>query len=158
MIPYLLGEGNDVVALAQTGTGKTAAFGLPLIQKTDVKQRVPQALILCPTRELCLQIAGDLNDYSKYIDGLKVSLKQMADAEGVKDAQAARRRILRFNDELLRNLDHSKEYFDDILEDVKIYDDYCEEHRDFTNGKTVMATKNIKHCYEQCMEKHSFLS
>ena len=72
VIPYLLGEGNDVVALAQTGTGKTAAFGLPLIQKTDVKHRVPQALILCPTRELCLQIAGDLTDYSKYIDGLKV--------------------------------------------------------------------------------------
>lgn len=72
VIPYLLGNGNDVVALAQTGTGKTAAFGLPLIQKIDVKKRVPQALILCPTRELCLQIAGDLNDYSKYIDGLKV--------------------------------------------------------------------------------------
>ena len=72
VIPYLLGEGNDVVALAQTGTGKTAAFGLPLIQKINVKNRVPQALILCPTRELCLQIAGDLNDYSKYIDGLKV--------------------------------------------------------------------------------------
>ena len=72
VIPYLLGEGNDVVALAQTGTGITAAFGLPLIQKINVKNRVPQALILCPTRELCLQIAGDLNDYSKYIDGLKV--------------------------------------------------------------------------------------
>ena len=72
VIPYLLGNGNDVVALAQTGTGKTAAFGLPLIQKINVKNRVPQALILCPTRELCLQIAGDLNDYSKYIDGLKV--------------------------------------------------------------------------------------
>ena len=72
VIPYLLGEGNDVVALTQTGTGKTAAFGLPLIQKINVKNRVPQALILCPTRELCLQIAGDLNDYSKYIDGLKV--------------------------------------------------------------------------------------
>ena len=72
VIPYLLGEGNDVVALAQTGTGKTAAFCLPLIQKINVKNRVPQALILCPTRELCLQIAGDLNDYSKYIDGLKV--------------------------------------------------------------------------------------
>lgn len=72
VIPYLLGNGNDVVALAQTGTGKTAAFGLPLIQKMNVKERVPQALILCPTRELCLQIAGDLNDYSKYVDGLKV--------------------------------------------------------------------------------------
>ena len=72
VIPYLLGENNDVVALAQTGTGKTAAFGLPLLQQIDVKNRVPQSLILCPTRELCLQIAGDLNDYSKYIDGLTV--------------------------------------------------------------------------------------
>ena len=72
VIPYLLENGHDVVALAQTGTGKTAAFGLPLIQKTDVEDNRPQSLILCPTRELCLQIAGDLNDYSKYVDGLKV--------------------------------------------------------------------------------------
>ena len=72
VIPYLLGNGNDVVALAQTGTGKTAAFGLPLIQKIGVKNCVPQALVLCPTRELCLQIAGDLTDYSKYITDLKI--------------------------------------------------------------------------------------
>ena len=72
VIPYLLGENNDVVALAQTGTGKTAAYGLPLIQKVDVTRNVPQSLILCPTRELCLQIAGDLSDYSKYISGLRV--------------------------------------------------------------------------------------
>ena len=72
VIPYLLGNGNDVVALAQTGTGKTAAFGLPLIQKIDVKNCVPQALVLCPTRELCLQIAGDLTDYSKYFTDLKI--------------------------------------------------------------------------------------
>ena len=72
VIPYLLGNGNDVVALAQTGTGKTAAVGLPLIQKIDVKNCVPQALVLCPTRELCLQIAGDLTDYSKYITDLKI--------------------------------------------------------------------------------------
>ncbi len=72
VIPYLLGNGNDVVALAQTGTGKTAAYGLPLLQKTNISERVPQALILCPTRELCLQIAGDLSDYSKYMEGLRV--------------------------------------------------------------------------------------
>ena len=72
VIPYLLGNRNDVVALAQTGTGKTAAFGLPLLQKIEVERVEPQALILCPTRELCLQIAGDLNDYSKYIDDLHV--------------------------------------------------------------------------------------
>ena len=72
VIPFLLGEDNDVIALAQTGTGKTAAFGLPILQKIEVETYQPQALILCPTRELCLQIADDLNDYSKYIDNLKV--------------------------------------------------------------------------------------
>ncbi|MGM9759131.1 MAG: DEAD/DEAH box helicase [Parabacteroides sp.] len=72
VIPFLLGEDNDVIALAQTGTGKTAAYGLPILQKIDIEQRQPQALVLCPTRELCLQIADDLNDYSKYIERLKV--------------------------------------------------------------------------------------
>lgn len=72
VIPYLLAETKDVIALAQTGTGKTAAFGLPVLQKINTKDNVPQALILCPTRELCLQIAGDLADYSKYINNLRV--------------------------------------------------------------------------------------
>ena len=72
VIPHLLNEDNDVVALAQTGTGKTAAFGLPVLQRIDVERKVPQALIISPTRELCLQIGGDLADYSKYINGLKV--------------------------------------------------------------------------------------
>ncbi|MDR1746122.1 MAG: DEAD/DEAH box helicase [Tannerella sp.] len=72
VIPLLLGNDNDVIALAQTGTGKTAAYGLPVLQKTLVPQTVTQTLILCPTRELCLQIAGDLSDYSKYLNGLRV--------------------------------------------------------------------------------------
>ena len=72
VIPHLLNEDNDVVALAQTGTGKTAAFGLPVLQRIDVELLAPQALIIAPTRELCLQISGDLADYSKYIDGMKV--------------------------------------------------------------------------------------
>ena len=72
VIPYLLGLGNDVIALAQTGTGKTAAYGLPVLQKVDPANRATQAVILSPTRELCLQIAGDLKEYSRYIDGLHV--------------------------------------------------------------------------------------
>ena len=72
VIPHLLSQPGDVVGLAQTGTGKTAAFGLPVLQRIDVSKRVPQSLIIAPTRELCLQIAGDLADFSKYIDGLKI--------------------------------------------------------------------------------------
>jgi len=72
VIPYLLGEGNDVIALAQTGTGKTAAFGIPLLQKTDFSSKETQALILSPTRELCLQITDDIRDFSKYMEGVNV--------------------------------------------------------------------------------------
>ena len=72
VIPYLLGEGNDVIALAQTGTGKTAAYGLPVLQKVNPEDKRTQAVILSPTRELCLQICEDLKDYSRYIEGLHV--------------------------------------------------------------------------------------
>ena len=72
VIPILLGEHRDVVALAQTGTGKTAAFGLPLIQRVDTGRAVPQALVLAPTRELCLQIAADLADMAKYTPDVQI--------------------------------------------------------------------------------------
>ena len=72
VIPYLLGNENDVIALAQTGTGKTAAFGIPLLERIDTTQRYTQALVLSPTRELCLQIADDLRDFAKYMDGVHV--------------------------------------------------------------------------------------
>lgn len=71
VIPILLNSDHDVVALAQTGTGKTAAFGLPVIQRVNPEFVAPQALILAPTRELCLQIAGDLADFSKYTPDVK---------------------------------------------------------------------------------------
>ena len=60
VIPYLLGNDNDVIALAQTGTGKTAAYGLPHIQKTDSTSFITQSIVIAPTRELCLQITDDL--------------------------------------------------------------------------------------------------
>lgn len=73
VIPYLLGNRNDVIALAQTGTGKTAAFGLPLLQRIDTTTKETQAIVLSPTRELCLQIADDLKDFGKYIPHLHIA-------------------------------------------------------------------------------------
>ena len=72
VIPYLLENKNDVIALAQTGTGKTAAFGIPLLMRIDTSRRTPQALVLSPTRELCLQITDDIRDFAKYMDGVHV--------------------------------------------------------------------------------------
>ena len=72
VIPHLLFSKQDLIASAQTGTGKTAAFGLPLLQLTDVVNKSIQSLILCPTRELCLQIGKDLSAYSKYLEGVSI--------------------------------------------------------------------------------------
>lgn len=72
VIPTLLTQRNDLVGLAQTGTGKTAAFGLPIIQSIDINNTKAQSLILAPTRELCLQIASDLKKYAKYVDRLNI--------------------------------------------------------------------------------------
>ncbi len=72
IIPLMLEQERDMVGLAQTGTGKTAAFGLPMIQLINSGSKKTQGLILCPTRELCRQVAGDLTDYSRFVSGLRV--------------------------------------------------------------------------------------
>ena len=71
-IPFLLTNDSDLISLAQTGTGKTAAFGIPAIQQVDLDNKNVQVIILCPTRELCVQICKDLESYSKYVDGIKL--------------------------------------------------------------------------------------
>jgi ATP-dependent RNA helicase DeaD len=71
-IPVLISGTKDFIGLAQTGTGKTAAFGLPLLQLMDSKQRFPQALVVCPTRELCMQIVNDIEQFKKFLPGVQV--------------------------------------------------------------------------------------
>ncbi len=72
VIPLMLEQNNDIIALAQTGTGKTAAFGIPLVQMTDITLNEPQALVLCPTRELCIQITADLQSFAVNAKGLNI--------------------------------------------------------------------------------------
>ncbi|HSV76066.1 MAG TPA: DEAD/DEAH box helicase [Bacteroidales bacterium] len=72
VIPLMLNTSDDIIALAQTGTGKTAAFGIPLVQMTNLSLRGPQALVLCPTRELCLQITSDLQNYAANTKGISI--------------------------------------------------------------------------------------
>ena len=72
VIPHLMSSNQDLIASAQTGTGKTAAFGLPLLELTNTRSTKVQTLILCPTRELCIQITNDLSSYSKYLKMVKV--------------------------------------------------------------------------------------
>src|SRR6187455_3026636 len=71
-IPVLLSGTKDFIGLAQTGTGKTAAFGLPLLQLVESKDKFPQALIVCPTRELCMQIVNEMDLFKKFVTGMNV--------------------------------------------------------------------------------------
>ena len=71
-IPVLLSGTKDLIGLAQTGTGKTAAFGLPLLQLIDAQKKQPQALVVCPTRELCLQIVSEIELFKKHLPAVHV--------------------------------------------------------------------------------------
>jgi hypothetical protein len=91
------------------------------------------------------------------VDELGKELTEHISQSEERSALEARRRILRFNDELLNHVMHSKEYFDEILSDIDIYERYCREHPNFPNNKTVMSIEHIKECYKKCEKEDSFL-
>ena len=101
-----------------------------------------------------IQLRDRMDELEKKIDNMKISEEEK---EQLKEALAARRRILRFNDELLLKIKHSKEMFDDILKDITDYDNYCRTHPDFMNQKAVFAEQNVGKAYKKCMEENDFL-
>ena len=101
-----------------------------------------------------VQVRDRMDELEKKIDDMKISNDEK---NQLKEALAARRRILRFNDELLQKVRHSKEMFDDILKDITDYDNYCREHPDFVNKKAVLSEQNVTRAYQKCMEENDFL-
>lgn len=101
-----------------------------------------------------VQVRDRMDELEKKIDQMKISEEGK---EQLKEALAARRRILRFNDELLLKIKHSKEMFNDILKDITDYDNYCRTHPDFVNQRAVFAEQNVGKAYKKCMEENEFL-
>ena len=101
-----------------------------------------------------VQVRNRMDELEKKIDNMKISEEEK---EQLKEALAARRRILRFNDELLLKIKHSKEMFNDILKDITDYDNYCRTHPDFKNKRAAFAEENVAQAYQDCMENNSFL-
>jgi uncharacterized coiled-coil DUF342 family protein len=101
-----------------------------------------------------VQVRDRMDELEKKIDNMKISNDEK---NQLKEALAARRRILRFNDELLQKVRHSKEMFDDILSDISDYDRYCRTHPDFVNQKAVFAEQNVGKAYKKCMDENDFL-
>ena len=99
-----------------------------------------------------------IGDLSEKIDAIGNSVKCLDERIGENEAKTARTHILRFADELYtRQVSHSKDYFDDILDDIKDYEDYCDAHKKFRNGKTGMAVELIKKTYRELYGDHKFL-
>jgi hypothetical protein len=82
---------------------------------------------------------------------------ELKESEERKEARNSRRRILRFNDEIINRVKHSREFFDDVLDDVNAYEQYCRKNPDYQNGKAVLAIENIERVYRECMKKGDFL-
>lgn len=91
------------------------------------------------------------------VDGLGEELHSFKKEEELERVRQARQRILRFSDEVLYAKRHSKEHFDEILEDIDLYEDYCREHKDYENNKAVLAITTIREVYKKCLQEHDFL-
>lgn len=102
-------------------------------------------------------VDGKMKDIETDVKGIDRKVDRLDEKIDEKTACDARSRILRFADEVYFGVKHSKEHFDDILDDITIYEQYCEAHPNFKNNRTVMATKRIKEVYKECLDKNSFL-
>lgn len=90
------------------------------------------------------------------VDKLEKDIEDMRKVEDERDAKSARIRVLRFGDEIIHDVRHSKEHFDDILNDISEYDRYCDEHPDFKNDRMKLTAQLIKDTYRKCMDEHDF--
>ena len=92
------------------------------------------------------------------VAGLKKDLDEFKRESELERVRQARQRILRFNDEILFEKRHSKEHFDEVLDDITVYERYCREHKEYENNKAVLAISTIKEVYQECMDTHDFLT
>ena len=104
------------------------------------------------------QITNLSNDFNQQITDLNSRIDNLETALELERVRSARQRILRFNDEILFDRKHSKEHFDEILDDITLYEHYCASHKDYENNKAVLAISTIKQVYDECMITHDFLA
>ena len=111
-----------------------------------------------PWTKLARAIGRAINgELMEKVDQLEKKVVKMDHDAGETRAKDARTRVLRFGDELIHDVRHSKEHFDDVLDDITKYEKYCDEHPEFENDKMQITTQHIKETYHKCLKEHSFL-
>ena len=127
------------------------------LEVSKIKINPWSSLLRWAGRALNADVLAKVEKQEKKLQSLEDKLKVMHDAEGERNARAARTRVLRFGDEILHGVRHSKEHFDDILLDISDYNAYCDTHKGFKNGRMQLAIQHIEEVYSKCMKEHNFL-
>lgn len=127
-----------------------AVAGSTLIQISPIQINPWSALAKWIGCAINKEMMDDVKDMRK-------TLERHITVDDERYAKSSRMRILRFNDEILQQKQHTKEHFDEILDDITEYEKYCKEHPDYINNKAVLAIKNVEHVYQECLAKNKFL-
>ena len=109
-------------------------------------------------RSINKEMMDQVNDLQSEIKGMKTEIDTLKKEEELERMRQARQRILRFNDEILFEKHHSKEHFDEILDDIDTYEEYCRTHEEYENNKAVLAIATIREVYKDCLKTHDFLT
>lgn len=109
-------------------------------------------------RSINKEMMDQVNDLQSEIKGMKTEIDTLKKEEELERMRQARQRILRFNDEILFEKRHSKEHFDEILDDIDTYEEYCRTHEEYENNKAVLAIATIREVYKDCLKTHDFLT
>lgn len=141
----------EINNLAQTGVVGLLVILMGMIKIPKIELNIWNLLGRTIGRSINKEVMDQVKDLSSKVDDLET-------AGELERVRFARQRILRFNDEILCGQRHSKEHFDEILDDIDIYEDYCSTHEEYENNKAVLAIRTIKKTYDKCMDNHDFLS
>ena len=143
--------------ILETGVVGIAIILVGMIKIPPIKNNFWQWLLRAMGRAINNEIKEEIDALAEKIKDVDKKVDDMNKIKELERVRQARQRILRFSDEILHAQRHSKEHFDEILEDVDLYEDYCREHEDYENNKAVLAITTIRDIYKKCLKEHDFL-
>lgn len=139
------------------GGGGVVVLLLSLVQVSKIQINPWSWLAKSIGRAINGEVMEQVKDLNKKVERMEIDLNDARKADERRDIEQRRVRILRFGEELLRNIRHTKEHFDQILIDITVYENYCRKHPEFENDVTTETISHIKNVYQQCWNEHSFL-
>lgn len=144
--------------LAQMGAIGVLVILLGMIKIPKIELNIWNLIGRTVGRSINKEMMEQVNDLKEDMKGMKGEIDTLKKEEELERVRMARQRILRFNDEILFEKRHSKEHFDEILDDIDTYEEYCRTHEDYENNKAVLAIATIREVYKDCLKTHDFLT